>query len=153
MHEDPRDLGATLRTQMARWPTGAAVVTSCSNGRLLGKTVNSFHATSLRPPLVGWCLDHRSSHLEDWLTAEAYVVHVLAEDHGTLLSRFCGPVERRFDDGWRTGPDGVPLLEAEVPLRLTCRVQHRLTAGDHTYLVGEVMSLDTSEATPIVLQR
>ncbi|MDH2414354.1 flavin reductase family protein [Nocardioides sp. CER19] len=145
---------AVLREQMARWPTGVAVITTIGSGRPIGKTVNSFHATSLEPPLVGWCIDHRSSQFAEWMAADGYVVHVVAHDQAALMSHFATPSTDRFRGvDWVAGLDGMPVLVEPVPLRLECRVSHRLPAGDHTYLVGEVITITTSDAVPLCLKR
>lgn len=143
-----------LRRHLARWPTGVAIVTTVVDGRPVGKTVNSFHSTSMQPPLVGWCVDHGSSQLADWLAADGFVVHVVGADQMDLVTRFATRSSDRFAGvAWTAGLDGMPVLTAEMPLRLECRVRHRLPAGDHTYLVGEVRHLTAGDATPLVLQR
>lgn len=145
---------STLRGQLARWPTGVAVVTALGAGRPIGKTVNSFHATSLEPPLVGWCIDHGSSQLDEWLAADGYVVHVMASEQAGLMTHFATKSADRFADvAWAPGLDGMPVLADEVPLRLECRVAHRLPVGDHTYLISEVVTITAADAVPLVLQR
>lgn len=144
---------AALRRQLARWPTGVAVVTAAGLGRPLGKTVNSFHSASLEPPLVGWCIDRKSSQFGEWTAAEGYVVHVLARDQGPLMNHFAtAPAAVRFDGiDWTPGLDGMPVLAEPVPVRLECRVTHRLPAGDHTYLIGQVVTMTAADAIPMRL--
>lgn len=145
---------SVLRSQLARWPTGVAVITALGADGPVGKTVNSFHATSLEPALVGWCIDHRSSQLDDWLAAEGYVVHVVGADQADLVTRFATSSADRFAGiEWTPGLDGMPVLPVDVPLRLDCRVSHRLPVGDHTYLVGEVLAMTAGTAVPMTLQR
>lgn len=149
---------ANLRGQLARWPTGVAVITALDRTgpvlRPIGKTVNSFHATSLTPPLVGWCLDQGSSQFAEWMSAAGYVVHVVAGEHADLMSQFATSGADRFSGvSWTPGLDGMPLLDAPVPLRLECRISHRLSAGDHTYLIGEVVRMASTDAIPMCLQR
>jgi 3-hydroxy-9,10-secoandrosta-1,3,5(10)-triene-9,17-dione monooxygenase reductase component len=143
-----------LRGQLARWPTGVAVITACGDGRPIGKTVNSFHATSLEPPLVGWCIDNLSSQFDEWLAADGYVVHIMAGDQMDLVTRFAKSRSDRFDGlDWTVGLDCMPLLATPVPLRFECRVVDRFAAGDHTYLIGEVVTMTASESVPMALQR
>lgn len=145
---------STLRGQLARWPTGVAVITSADSDGPLGKTVNSFHATSLEPALVGWCIDHGSSQLDRWLAVDGYVVHVMPEDRMDLVSRFAtSSVDRFAGLAWVPGLDDMPLLPDEVPLRLECRVAHRMPVGDHTYLIGEVVRIAAADGVPLTLQR
>ena len=145
---------SSLREQLARWPTGVAVITARGHGRPIGKTVNSFHATSLEPSLVGWCVDHSSTQLEEWMAAEGYVVHVMAREQTALITRFATSSSDRFADlAWNEGLDGMPVLDAQVPLRLECRVVDRFPAGDHTYLIGAVVAMTAADDVPMTLQR
>jgi 3-hydroxy-9,10-secoandrosta-1,3,5(10)-triene-9,17-dione monooxygenase reductase component len=145
---------STLRGQLSRWPTGVAVITALGIDRPIGKTVNSFHATSLEPLLVGWCIDHGSSQLEDWLAAPGYVVHVMAGNQAALMTHFATKSADRFTGiAWNPGLDGMPVLAEPVPLRLECRVADRMPVGDHTYLIGEVATIAATDAAPLVLQR
>lgn len=145
---------ATLRGQLARWPTGVAVITALGDDRPIGKTVNSFHATSLEPALVGWCIDHKSSQFDEWLAAEGYVVHVMSGDQMDLVTHFATSASDRFAGmDWRPGLDGMPVLTVDVPLRLECRVVERFPVGDHTYLIGEVLTMTAADHVPMTLQR
>lgn len=145
---------SSLRGQLARWPTGVAVITALGADRPIGKTVNSFHTTSFEPALVGWCLDHGSSQLDEWLAADGYVVHVVAGHQMDLVTRFATSAADRFAGlHWSPGLDGMPVLPHAVPLRLECRVVDRFPSGDHTYLIGKVISMTAAETVPMTLQR
>lgn len=145
---------SSIRGQLARWPTGVAVITALGAGRPIGKTVNSFHTTSLTPPLVGWCLDHASSQYDEWMTADGYVVHIVSADHTDLMTTFATSSADRFaGTSWTPGLDDMPVLDEPVPVRLECRITHRLPAGDHTYLVAEVIAMTVTDAAPMCLQR
>jgi 3-hydroxy-9,10-secoandrosta-1,3,5(10)-triene-9,17-dione monooxygenase reductase component len=145
---------SSLRDQLARWPTGVAVITARGHDRPIGKTVNSFHATSLQPTLVGWCVDHTSSQIDEWLAAEGYVVHVMAREQTELITRFATSSSDRFAGlEWTDGLDGMPVLATEVPLRLECRVTERFAVGDHTYLIGAVITMTAADHVPMTLQR
>lgn len=145
---------ASLRGQLARWPTGVAIITANGTARPLGKTVNSFHAASLEPALVGWCIDRKSSRFDEWVSTTGYAVHVMAGHQTDLVSRFATSNSDRFD-GLETSPglDGIPLLTHEVPLRLECRVVDKFDVGDHVYLIGEVVTMTAADHVPMTLQR
>jgi 3-hydroxy-9,10-secoandrosta-1,3,5(10)-triene-9,17-dione monooxygenase reductase component len=145
---------SVLRGQLARWPTGVAVITARGEDRPIGKTVNSFHATSLEPALVGWCIDNASSQFDEWLATGGYVVHVMAEDQMDLVTRFATSSPDRFAGvDWKPGLDDMPVLTHEVPLRLECRVVDRIPVGDHTYLIGAVVAMTAADVVPVTLQR
>jgi flavin reductase (DIM6/NTAB) family NADH-FMN oxidoreductase RutF len=145
---------SSLRGQLARWPTGVAIITANGADRPLGKTVNSFHSASLDPALVGWCIDKASSRFDEWIAVTGYAVHVMAGHHTDLVSRFAASKPDRFD-GVPTSPglDGLPLLSLEVPLRLECRVVATFDVGDHVYLIGQVCAMAAADHVPMTLQR
>ncbi|QAY64407.1 flavin reductase [Xylanimonas allomyrinae] len=144
----------SLRSQLARWPTGVTIITACGDGRPLGKTANSFHAASLDPALVGWCIDKRSSRFDEWVAVTGYAVHVMAGHQTDLVTRFAASGSDRFD-GLDTMPglDGIPLLACDVPLRLECRIADTFDVGDHVYLIGQVVTMTASHHTPMTIQR
>lgn len=137
-----------LRRHFARWATGVTVITTMDReGKPLGKAANSFHVVSLDPPLVAWCVDIGSTRYEEWLAANAYAVHVLGDHQTDLVPRFARSGGEKFEGlSWTPGPLGVPLLEGSH-LRVITRVIARHLAGDHTYLVGEVLDMETGDDT------
>ncbi len=146
---------SSLRGQLARWPTGVAIITANGTTGPLGKTVNSFHSASLDPALVGWCIDKTSTRFEEWVAVTGYAVHVMAGHHTDLVSRFAASKPDRFD-GVETAPglDGLPVLALDdVPLRLECRVAHTFDVGDHVYLIGQVCAMTAADHVPMTLQR
>lgn len=142
---------ATLRRMLARWTTGVCVITTVApDGFLLGKAANSFHSVSMEPPLVSWCLDVGSTRYEDWLAAPGYVVHILSEDQLDLVSRFARKGGDKFVGlDWVPGPHGMPLLE-DAALRIFCRTWQQYPAGDHTYLVGEIVTIEDQPHRPLL---
>jgi 3-hydroxy-9,10-secoandrosta-1,3,5(10)-triene-9,17-dione monooxygenase reductase component len=78
----------------------------------------------------------------------------MAATQAGLMTHFATRSPDRFAGiGWQPGLDGMPVLADEVPLRLECRVAHRLPIGDHTYLIGEVVRMTAADAVPMTLQR
>ena len=79
----------------------------------------------------------------------------MASDQVELITRFATSASDRFAGlDWTPGLDGMPLLAVEVPLRLECRLAHRLSVGDHTYLIGEVVAMTVAaDVVPMTLQR
>ncbi|MGJ3509912.1 flavin reductase family protein [Enemella sp. A6] len=141
-----------LRNHLARWATGVTVITAMDRaGVPLGKAANSFHAVSIAPPLVAWCVDVASTRYDEWLAAEHYAVHVLGIHQEDLVKRFSTRGGDKFDElEWTSGPGGTPLLDS-AHLRVICRVVDRHPAGDHTYLIGEVLDIQSGDQTTPLL--
>lgn len=141
----------TLRSHLSKWTTGVAVITTIGpDGVPLGKAVNSFHSVSLEPPLVSWCVDVTSTRYADWLEAPGYIVHVIGEHQQDLVKTFARRGGDKFADiDWAAGLYGMPLIE-DVSLRLECRMWKHLAAGDHTYLIAEVVDVDEQPHHPLI---
>ncbi|MFO7858953.1 MAG: flavin reductase family protein [Ectothiorhodospiraceae bacterium] len=140
-----------LKQALGRYPTGVTVVTARrGDGEPVGLTVNSFTSVSLEPPLILWCLDHRSPNLEAFRSARAFAVNVLAADQGELSTRFARPVEDKFQGvDWQPDAEGAPVLGGAVA-RLSCRGYAEYPGGDHVILLGEVVDFADTGGDPLV---
>jgi flavin reductase (DIM6/NTAB) family NADH-FMN oxidoreductase RutF len=141
---DPR----ALRNAFGTFMTGVTVVTAhTENDEPLGFTANSFTSVSLDPPMVLVCVANTSRNLETLVNAPGFAINILAEDQIDLSNTFAGPVEDRFATvGWRTGPNGAPILEG-VTAWFDCSMHKTVDAGDHTILIGQVEDFNAT-ATP-----
>jgi flavin reductase (DIM6/NTAB) family NADH-FMN oxidoreductase RutF len=132
---------AELRRVMSAWTTGVTVITARHRQFLVGLVSNSFASVSLEPPLVSWCVDRGSTHLDVWLAADGFTVHVLGADETALVSRFSRKGGDKFTGlDWQPGLTGAPVLSAGVA-RLECRTWRQYDGGDHVILVGRVLAI------------
>jgi flavin reductase (DIM6/NTAB) family NADH-FMN oxidoreductase RutF len=65
-------------------------------------------------------------------------VHLLAEDQQSLAEIFATSGIERFagSTAWRPGPYGVPILDGTLAW-LVCRINRKMTAGDHAVVFAE----------------
>jgi flavin reductase (DIM6/NTAB) family NADH-FMN oxidoreductase RutF len=145
--------GDELRALMRRFPSGVAVVTVDLNGEELGLTVGSLVSLSLDPPLVGVSVS-RSAALHELLReAKAFGVSILAAGQESLAQHFARgvpPIAMWSGIERRPGKTSAPLLEGAVGW-LECRVARELETGDHTFFVGDVVSVERGPAAvPLV---
>jgi flavin reductase (DIM6/NTAB) family NADH-FMN oxidoreductase RutF len=113
-------------------------------------TVNSFTSVSLEPPLVLVCIDHKARILEHFLKSEFFAINILRENQQPLSTHFARPAEDRFGSvEWYPGDTGMPLIP-EALATLECTVFQRLESGDHTIIVGEVVSAIRHEGRPLL---
>jgi flavin reductase (DIM6/NTAB) family NADH-FMN oxidoreductase RutF len=90
---------------------------------------------------VSWCVDRGSTHLDVWLAADGFTVHVLGADETALVSRFSRKGGDKFTGlDWQPGLTGAPVLSAGVA-RLECRTWRQYDGGDHVILVGRVLAI------------
>lgn len=145
-----------FRRIIGHFASGVAVVTSCrDDGSPCGLTASAVTSVSLEPTLVLVCVD-RSSESHAWIERSgAYALNVLEGGRGeTLARRFAvsGNDDKFRGTAWHAERTGSPVLD-EALAWLDCRVESAYRAGDHTIFVGEVVSADTREGTPLLYYR
>ncbi len=138
MTTDPEQ---TYRNAMSAFATGVTVVTaSAANGVLSGMTVNSLTSVSLAPRLLLWCLGDRSHRYSAFAEAEQWGVTVLRSDAEALARRYSRAATQDVSVDTTELLAGVSVLR-EGLAQLACRTHHRMKAGDHLIIIGEVLDV------------
>jgi flavin reductase (DIM6/NTAB) family NADH-FMN oxidoreductase RutF len=130
-----------LKQAMRVYPQGVTVVTTDLDGPK-GLTVSSFTSVSLNPPLVLISIAKGSALHNTLRDAKAYAVNFLAEDQKSVSDRFAGRTQAkdRFDGiKFAKGTTGSPIISG-ARVALECRAWKVYDGGDHSILVGEVVS-------------
>jgi flavin reductase (DIM6/NTAB) family NADH-FMN oxidoreductase RutF len=137
-----------LRQAFGAFATGVTVVT-VGGKRPHGMTANSFTTVSLDPPLVLVCVD-RSAVMHASLTSTGrFGVSVLASDQEHVAKHFANPRRplgsAQFEVAdWHPGlRTGVPLLSGALAV-FECDVWRRYEGGDHSIIVGRLLSTERS---------
>jgi flavin reductase (DIM6/NTAB) family NADH-FMN oxidoreductase RutF len=143
--------GEEFRAAFRRFPAGVAVVSALAGGRPAGFTATSLVSVSLDPPLVSFCVGLQASCWPAIQAAEHFGVSMLAAHQEPVARRFAtSGIDRFAGTGWHLDPPGVPLLD-DAAAWLTCRIEHRLPAGDHTLVIGRVLrAAATAETAPLI---
>ncbi len=125
-------------------------------GEDAGMTATAFMSVSLEPPLVMVSL-RNGSRMDDLLDEQPlWAVSVLAESQRHIAGRFA--TKGRISD--RLLFEDIPYVRGEVtraPLiggalaTLECRTEQRVVAGDHTLVIGRVLTaeLPSPEGSPL----
>jgi 3-hydroxy-9,10-secoandrosta-1,3,5(10)-triene-9,17-dione monooxygenase reductase component len=137
--------GDRFRQVMGRFVTGVSVVTTVSEGRPQGITVNALSPVSLQPPLVMVALDRRRFITPMVREYGRYAVNVLGEGQQGLSDCFAhAAVKPGREDfcgaAWHDGPMGLPLIDGAIAT-LECTVVETFPAGDHDLFIGRVDAL------------
>jgi flavin reductase (DIM6/NTAB) family NADH-FMN oxidoreductase RutF len=140
-----------FRDALARWASGVTVVTARdAEGAPVGMTAASFSSVSLDPPLVLVCVARSAQSHDGLVGAPGFAVHVLGSAQIEMSARFARPDPGKFagvpDE---PGPFGAPLLAFDVA-RLVCAHHSALGCGDHTILVGRVVSTELAGTDPLI---
>jgi flavin reductase (DIM6/NTAB) family NADH-FMN oxidoreductase RutF len=139
-----------FRTALGRFATGITIMSTLQSGVAHAMTASAFTSVSLDPPLVLVCVDKGVRMHDAVLECGYWAVSVLADSDRELAERFARSGRNLLSqfDGVATaaGPKtGCPLIEGALSW-LECRTWATYDGGDHTIVVGEVISLSTNEA-------
>ncbi len=143
-----------FRNGLSRFPSGVTVVTTLdSGGAPQGITISAFCSLSLRPPLVLYCLDLATDHVDAFRDASHWVINVLSDTQSTVSELFAGHRPDRFEAvEHRSAGNGCPLL-AECLVNLECDRVDVVAGGDHLILTGRVEQIHIGEGRPLLYYR
>lgn len=153
--------GATptsLRHAMAHFATGVTVVTTLEDGHDHAMTANSVTSVSLDPPLVLVCVQQDSGWHDAVVSSGVWGVSILpvgARPTATWLSTGGRPLYGQLSGiAHHRGELGVALVD-DALATLECRTTALHEAGDHTIVVGEVVSslADARRDDPLIYYR
>lgn len=145
---------AEFRRVLGHLPTGVTVVATRSPEGPVGLTANAVTAVSLAPPLILVCIDRSSATHDPLLSAASFSVNVLDGGQERLARRFSETEggDKFVGIAHRSVTTGAPVLEDALAW-LDCSVWARYPGGDHTIVVGEVLSADARDGAPLVFYR
>jgi flavin reductase (DIM6/NTAB) family NADH-FMN oxidoreductase RutF len=147
------DVAAELfRAAMSSVSAPVTVVTALEHGRPHGTTVSAFASLSLDPPLVTIALDRDSDLLKIVRRTRRIGVNVLGAEQAAVALAFARKGLEKFAGQTWELCDGLPRLAA-VPGWLACTVWREVVGGDHTILIGRVVSADERPAQPLTYHR
>jgi flavin reductase (DIM6/NTAB) family NADH-FMN oxidoreductase RutF len=160
-----------FRAAMSRLASGVVLVTAqeppldpddpqAPAGEDVGMTATAFMSVSLDPPLVLVSL-REGSRMDDLLAEQPlWGVSILTESQRHIAGRFAmkGRISDRllFEDipYARGEVCGAPLVSGSLA-NLECRTEQRVAAGDHTLVIGRVLSaaLPSPDGGPLLYFR
>jgi len=143
---------ARFRQTLGRYPTGICAITAISEtGESLAMIVGSFTSVSLHPPLVGFFPDRASSSWGKLRACQIFGVNVLGADQQQLCARLASKAPDKFSDiPFQPSSHGVPMLEGALAW-IECRLHTITPAGDHDFVLGEVLDMSIIAEGPPLL--
>ncbi|WP_020580263.1 flavin reductase family protein [Actinopolymorpha alba] len=142
---------AAYRAALARYASGVTIVTTRLDGDDRAMTATAFTSVSLAPPLVLVCVEKAARFHDAVLASGIWAVSVLAagaesEQVASRLATRGRPLSGQFGGiATHRSLTGAPLLTDAIA-RLECRTWAVYDGGDHSILVGLVVS--TEAGTP-----
>lgn len=148
---DPAD----FRKVLGSYPTGVSVITALgADGKPNGMVVGTFTSVSLDPPLVGFFPDKRST---SWPLIEAaghFCVNIMGSDQQDICRAVGAKGDEKFVGvEFSISDHGLPII-ANAIAAIECRLYSVTEAGDHWFVMGEVLRLETTrDEDPMLFHR
>lgn len=137
-----------MRSAMARFATGVAIVATFDQGEPYAAAVNSLTSVSLDPPLILVCLQLNSRTCHAIQRRGAFSVSVLADEQEEYSRRFARS-QPAIDDPTLEFVDGLPVVSGCVA-GLICETESTLRKGDHTIVIGHVVRTHQGDGNPLL---
>jgi flavin reductase (DIM6/NTAB) family NADH-FMN oxidoreductase RutF len=140
---------SAFRAALGRFASGITIMSTLQDGVAHAMTASAFTSVSLDPPLVLVCVDKSVRMHAAVLECGYWAVSVLAAVHRPEAERFARSGRDLLTqfEGVRTvpGPKTGCRLIAGALSWLECRTWATYEGGDHTIVVGEVLSLGADD--------
>ena len=140
---------------LGHWGSGVAIVASChEDGSPCGLTANAVASVSLNPALVLVCIERTADTHDCVKNTGFFSVNVLDSGQERLARRFSAwELGSKFEGiAFHRETSGAPVLD-EALAWVDCRVSAQHDGGDHSIFVGEVLTGDAREGTPLIYYR
>lgn len=136
---------SAFRRVLGAYPTGVCAITALGeNGRPIGMIVGTFTSASLNPPLVGFLPDKRSSTWRQIEIAGRFCVNVLGSDQQTVCRRVAAKGDDKFGGhDFFISDHKLPVITGSIA-RIECTVHSLTDAGDHWFVLGNVLHIEIS---------
>jgi 3-hydroxy-9,10-secoandrosta-1,3,5(10)-triene-9,17-dione monooxygenase reductase component len=144
-----------FRQVLGCYPTGVCAITACGDdGAPIGMVIGSFTSVSLDPPLIGFLPAKNSS---SWPQIEAvghFCVNVLASDQMDVCRQLAAKGPDKFAEvNFALSDHGHPVIMDGIA-RIDCTLRSVIDAGDHWFVLGTVLSLETMrDGDPMLFYR
>jgi len=140
------------RDALGCFGTGITIVTTMTERGPLAITANSFTSVSMDPALLLWCPAQNSKRHDAFVNASGFAIHVLEEGQLDMALHFARNGEGFDAVSWQRSPKDTPSLPGTIA-RFECHHFAAHPGGDHTILVGEVLSVTTRPGKGLIFKR
>lgn len=145
----PEPSSDAFRQAMGRFATGITVVTSLAAGMDHAMTANALTSVSLEPKLLLVCVEQEARFHDAITESGTWGVSILAGTSRGLadwLATRGRPLHGQLDRiGVHRGPaTGVALLD-DALATIECQTTNTYPGGDHTIVVGQVLSVEITD--------
>ncbi len=138
-----------FRTAMGRFATGVVITSCLDDGLDHAMTANAFTSVSLDPMLVLVCVETETRYHEAVLRTDYWGISLLpAQARGVArwLATKGRPLHGQLEPvpHYRGPKTGVALIEGALAA-FECRTTDVFPGGDHSIVIGEVLTIELAE--------
>ena len=141
-----KKINSTLfKKSLSKFTTGVTIITINNDGAMLGKTVNSFAALSLKPPLVLFSLDKKSSSIEKYLKSKNIGINLLSNKQKNISSYFS-----LKNSSWNntkyivTKKNSIPMIK-DCLANFHCKKYKVIKEGDHFLFICKILEIQIDD--------
>lgn len=140
---------ADFKTAFRVHPAGIALITATTDSGPVGLTASSVASVAVDPPALSFSVTRATGSAGALLSADTFVVHLLADRHIDIAQAFAHSGAPRFtpEQGWSRLDTGEPLLD-DARAALRCRTLHVVPVGSSSLVVAEVLEVRLGPPAP-----
>ena len=140
----------SFKETMGKFVTGITVVSINKKNQYIGKTVNSFSSLSLKPPLILFSLDKKSSSLKHYKSSEFIGINILNADQKNISSHFASKDSNWIDINYFLTKNKIPMIKKSLANISSKKIKY-FSQGDHYIFVCEVIEVSINHlAKPLI---
>ena len=130
-----------LKKSLGKFATGVTIITIKKNNTIFGKTVNSFASLSLKPPLILFSLDKKSSSLKKYKEATSIGINFLSKKQKNISKYFALKKSSWNNTKYTlTNKNSVPIIENCIA-NLNCKKIKIINQGDHLLFICKIIEI------------
>ena len=131
----------SFKKAMSKFSTGLTVISINSKDRYIGKTVNSFASLSLKPKLILFALDVKSSSLDEFQKSRFIGINILSNKQKKISKYFSKKKVTWGKFSTILSKNKVPLIDNAI-VNLECKKIKTYKSGDHIIFICKVENLN-----------
>ncbi|WP_260922015.1 flavin reductase family protein [Novosphingobium sp. 9] len=145
---------AVFRKVLGSYPTGVSLITALDGDKPAGMVVGTFTSVSLDPPLVGFLPARSSSSWPLIERAGHFAVNILAADQQDVCRAASAKGDEKFlGVNFTMSEHNLPIIADSIAC-IECRLYSVTDAGDHLFVLGEVLRMEiVRDEDPMLFHR
>ena len=129
-----------FKESMSKFATGITVITINIKNIYIGKTINSFSALSLNPPLVLYALDNQSSSLKEYKQSLNIGINILSKKQIDISKYFSNKKPEWKYKNYFLTKNKIPMIN-DCVANFVCKKKKIFKQGDHTIFICEIKEI------------